>query len=302
MNKQRQNYYPFYLALFFLAATLAYFSLKHPLRKANLYGIVESPKISIDHPRKVFIEKVQVSPGQRVTKGMLLMELSSVAIEDDLESVAFTERQLEAIQEKEVYEVEIEKNELNLQLLQEKMAWEQGKRELALATKRDDIWLKDFSSKSQPDSLSPSFWQAGLLDEEYRSKLAEIDLRQKLLRKKRQLLESTFKAGKAELELKRQRLLTEKASLQLKAPAGGTIDNVYFMEGQTAEGFSELLSLLPDDNKFVRAYVTEQRDFDVSFTDVLVQSQVQLSGKEIFFKLDSSEGWLHGEKVMILFK
>jgi len=330
MNKGSQNYYAFYIVLALLAGALVYFSLEHPMRKANLFGVVESPKISIDHPRKALIESVKVSPGQRVTEGETLMELSSIAIEDDLESLAFAGRQMEANQEKEVYEVEIEKNELALAFLQEKMKWEQASRELEMSVKRDEVWLKDISATSQPDSLSASYWKATLLNEEYKSKLAELELREKLLNKKKQLLESTFEAGKEELEIRNRRLLAEKTSLQIKAPASGTVDNVYFMEGQTAEGFSELLSLLPDENKFVRAYITEQNDFNVNFTEVVVQSsldagktsvaryvgsggvdilpvqlqlsQVQQSGKEIFFKLDSSEGWLQGEKVMIMFK
>lgn len=328
MSGKKQNYYAFYVAIALVAAVLVYFSADHPIRKSNLYGIVESPKVRLNHPRKSVVELVNVAPGQKVEKGAVLMQLRSDAISDDLQKAAYREKQLLADREKEMFELEIQGNELALELVQHKRRWEQEKAELELARRRDDSWLQNFAGVTPPDTGRVLQWKIEMLDNEYKSRVAEIKLRQELLAKRKQLQESTFLSRKEALEVETANLKAEEASLVLRAPASGTVDNVYFMEGQTADGFSDLITLLPDENKYVRAYLTQQSAYTGDFSRVVVQSAldagkttsasyigfggvellplqiqemaVQQSGKEIFFKLDTTEGWLQGEKVMIL--
>ena len=328
MSSKQQNYYAFYVAIALLAVVLIYFSTDHPVRKANLYGIVESPKVRLNHPRKVIVLEVNVTPGKKVEKGDMLMRLQSDAITNDLQNLAYRERQLEADKEKELFEFEIQKNTLDLELFQARAEWEQAKKELELSLARDATWLKNFSNLEVRDTTTSTAWKAGLIEQTYQSKLAENKLKQSLLAKRRLLQVAAFETQREELLLEKERLEAEKASLTLRAPASGTVDNVFFMEGQTADGFSDLLSLLPDENKFVRAYITDQTSVTSSFSTVIVQSAleseksttatyvgsggvevlpllmqqspIQQSGKEVFFKLESTEGWLQGEKVMIL--
>lgn len=328
MSSKQQNYYGFYVAIALLAVVLIYFSTDHPVRKANMYGVVESPKVRLNHPRKVVVLEVNVTPGKKVAKGDMLMRLQSDAITNDLQSLAYRERQLEADKEKELFEFEIQKNTLDLELFQARAEWEQARKELELTLARDATWLKNFSTLEVRDTTTSSAWKAGLIEQTYQSKVAENKLKQSLLVKRRRLQVAAFETQKEELQLEKERLQAEKESLTLRAPASGTIDNVFFMEGQTADGFSDLLSLLPDENKFVRAYITDQTTVTSNFSTVMVQSAlepeksttatyvgsggvevlpllmqqspIQQSGKEIFFRLDSTEGWLQGEKVMIL--
>ena len=328
MSQRKQNYWGFYIALVILGGVLLFFSLRHPVRKGNLYGVVESPKVRLNHPRKVAVLKVTVSPGQKVQRGDLLMQLSSDAVTDDLQTLAFREKQLESDLDREVFQLEIEEEELQLELLQAGQIRTQEKKEIEMALARDQLWIKNFATTAARDTVRSVDWRLAQIEEIYQSKQAEIRLKQTLLHKKKQLVEISYLARKEELMMEKERLLQEKASLMLMAPASGTIDNVYFMEGQTADAFTNLLSLLPDENKYIRAYITEQTSADESFSKVEVQSilnrekattavyigsggvellpaqiqdaPVQLSGKEVFFKLDNAEGWLQGEKVMII--
>lgn len=328
MSQRKQNYWGFYIALLILAGVLLFFSLRHPVRKGNLYGVVESPKVRLNHPRKVAVLKVNVSPGQKVQRGDLLMQLNSDAVNDDLQTIAFREKQIESELDREVFQLEIEERELQLELLQAGQIRAQEKQELEIAQARDHLWIENFATSTTQDSVRSIDWRLAHIEEIYQSKQAEVTLKQTLLQKKKQLVEDSYLARKEELMMEKERLLQEKSSLMLMAPASGTIDNVYFMEGQTADAFTDLLSLLPDENKYIRAYITEQTSADESFSIVEVQSilnrekvttavyvgsggvellptqiqdaPVQLSGKEVFFKLDDTEGWLQGEKVMII--
>ena len=328
MSQRKQNYWGFYIALLILGGVLLFFSLRHPVRKGNLYGVVESPKVRLNHPRKVAVVKVNVSPGQKVQRGDLLMQLNSDAVNDDLQTLAFREKQLESDLDREVFQLEIEERELQLELLQAGQARTQEKQEIEIALARDQLWIENFATSTTQDSVRSVDWRLGHIEEIYQSKQAEVTLKQTLLQKKKQLVEVSYLARKEELMMEKERLLQEKSSLMLMAPASGTIDNVYFMEGQTADAFTDLLSLLPDENKYIRAYITEQTSADESFSTVEVQSilnrekvtsavyigsggvellptqiqdaPVQLSGKEVFFKLDDTEGWLQGEIVMII--
>ncbi|WP_416867686.1 MAG: HlyD family secretion protein [Imperialibacter sp.] len=328
MSIPKQNYYAFYITIVLLAGALLYFSLDYPVRKANLYGVVESPKVRLNHPRKAVILEVNVTPGQKVEKGAVLMRLESQAILDDLQDLAYKEGKLEATSEKELFEFEIEKNELALELQQEHTKRDQAIAEIRMEENRDASWLKNFTTAEAKDTTSAAAWKLEIIEQNFEASLSENKLKQSLLLKKRQLQVKAVEASREELLHEKQRLEAENASLVLLAPASGIVDNVYFMEGQTADGFSDLLSLLPDENKFVRAYITDQTNIVGDLSRVVVQSAletdkkttatyigsggvevlpammqqlpVQQSGKEIFFKLDNTKGWLQGEKVMIL--
>jgi HlyD family secretion protein len=328
MSTHKQNYYAFYITIALLAAVLVYLSTDAPIRKANLYGVVESPKIRLNHPRKVVIQEINITPGQKVKKGAVLMTLESQAIVEDLQKLVYAGQQLEAKAEKELLEFEIEQHELQLALKREETKWQQAVSGLKMSEERDLSWLKTFSEVTPADTSDAVNWQLKVIMDDYQSEVAEIQLKQSLLSKRRQLQIKAQEAEKEELFHVKQQLEAEKTSLVLKAPADGIIDNIYFMPGQTAEGFSDLLSLLPDENKFVRAYITDQTSAAGNLTRVVVQSSleadkrttatyvgsggvdvlpamlqqspVQQSGKEVFFKLDNTEGWLQGEKVMIL--
>lgn len=328
MKRLRQNYWAYYLALTLFCGVLLFFSLNHPVRKGGLYGVVESPKVRLNHPRKVSLLKVAVSPGQKVEKGDLLMELRSEAVEDELQAITFREKQLESEMQQEVFQLQIEQKEFELKVLQDEQEFTQEKRSVEAALARDKSWLEKFSGKTGSDTLRAEDWRISYFNEIIASRQAEIRLKQDLLLKKKELIESTYQARKNELMVEKQRLTKEAGSLRLVAPAAGTIDNVYFMEGQTADSFSDLLTLLPEGNKYIRAYITEQTAYLPEFTQVRVQSvltpgkettatfvgsggveilpaqiqdsPLQLSGKEVFFKMDHTQGWLQGEKVLIV--
>ncbi len=327
MKLQKQNYWAYYVALVIIGGVLLFFSMNHPVRKGGLYGVVESPKVRLNHPRKATVMKVSVVPGQKVNKGEVLMELGSEAVDDDLERIAYREKQLTTELEQELFQLQIEQKEFELEVLQDEQEWTQEKREIEASLSRDRTLLNKFSGSQPKDTLGAD-WRIQYLDDIIKSKQTEVKLKQGLLEQKKQLMQIAYKARNEELLLEKQRLIQEKQSLTLVAPASGTVDNVYFMEGQTADAFTDLLSLLPDENKYVRAYVTEQTAQLPEFTSVTVQSvlnkekttpatyigsggvellpaqiqdsPVQLSGKEIFFRLENTEGWLQGEKVMIL--
>ncbi len=326
MSSQKQNYHVYYFTIGLLAAGLLYFSVDYPVRRANLYGFVESPKVRLSHPRKTVILEVNVTPGQKVEKGAVLMRLASETILDDLQKLAYREIQLNASAEKERFEFEIQRKELALEEQRASAIRAQEMTTLKTAEERDASWLKNFSETAKNDTITS--WKAELIEDAYLAKISEIRLKQSLLIKRSQFQSKAVEASREELANEKRRLEEERASLTLVAPASGIVDNVHFMPGQTAEGFSDLLSLLPDENKFVRGYITDQTVFDGNISDVVIQSaleprkettatyvgsggvevlpptiqqsHIQQSGKVVFFKLDNTEGWLQGEKVIIL--
>ncbi len=294
-------------------------------------GITYAKEYKINAERPSFIKTVHVVAGQQVKTGDVLLEVSSNALEMDID-----------ILENKIYVLKAEQVE-KAKLINSKVAYLHAANDIEVGDIDADITqiqsqlqlnkqlTKEFKTGQQntDDSQNPLQVKASSLDKQKKMHLKAIEIKIADIMQdnntEQTVLRNQIKLMERQLEL----LLNEKKKLVKYATFDGLISNVYVKAGEEVNSYVSLLSAIPTHPTTVVGYFTGRRvkELDVAalvnimsynhplikttgkvmgfgsvveLPDILQKSTaVKAFGRQVFIEINASNAFATGEKVLI---
>ncbi len=323
----RLNWFYILIAFLFLAMLFVSFRFFKGSRFTTV-GVTYAREFKVNAEKPSLVTSIGVVPGQQVKKGDLLVELSSAALELEIEKmngrIGVLKSEKEEKMKRHTSAIELLKAEraLEIETLESEIA--QLENEIKLNKSLTRQFAKDTSStelnsselklrslKKQRDKQSESI-QIKIGDQ-----LQQRDLDEKLLQNQIKLLEE-------ELALIRK----ERAALSKYATEDGVIENIYVRKGEQVEAFTPLVSIDAIHPATVVAYqIGEKNNLQVGASvhvssygrrDVIVEGKVvgfgavvqlpeilqkgtavKAFGREVFIDIAEDNDLATGEKVLV---
>jgi multidrug resistance efflux pump len=323
-------YYPFIGVLFvgMLYVSGRYFKGS----SSSSVGIASSKEYKINAEKASVVTNVFVVPGQQVKKGDLLAELSSTALDIEIEKLTDKLAVMRSEQQAKAKNVESKIAYIRADegVADEALASEinQTQSEVELNRKLTKAFVKD--SIADDDAKSPLQVKIKSLQEQQRKHQSAVDIKINDLLKDHELdqaqLINQIKLSERELAL----LLEEKKKLSKYAMNDGVIGNVYIKTGEQVNAFTPLLSVTPLRPTTVIAYLVGpktsqyqvgskvivkayglQSPVDISgsvigygsvteLPEILQKSTaVKAFGREVFIEISGDNDFANGQKVLI---
>ncbi|RAW00554.1 HlyD family secretion protein [Pseudochryseolinea flava] len=330
--KQQSGFNWYYVFIGLLFVGMIYISGRYfKGSTSSSVGIASSKEYKINAEKASIVKSVLVVPGQQVKMGDLLMELSSTALDIEIEKlqdrleVMRGEQQVKAknVESKIAYIVADEG------IVDEELEAEisQTQSEIELNRKLTKAFVKDSVSD---DSKSPLQVKINSLREQQRKHQSAVDIKISDLQKDHALdqtqLINQIRLSERELAL----LLEEKKKLSKYAMNDGVIGNVYIKTGEQVNAFTPLLSVTPLRPAAVVAYLVGPKtsQFDVGskvtvkayglqsanevggkvigygsvteLPEILQKSTaIKAFGREVFIEIEGNNELANGQKVLV---
>ncbi len=321
--------------LLILVATVA-ITRFYGTESSNFYGIAETREIVVNFEGAVEIRKINVTEGQSVEQGMLLVELSSPDLMLKINHISHQLDQLKAqkgvdkseIQSK-LRQLKAEKaakeNELENQIAQLENQYKINKSLLS--------GLKSIPGGSGYDSdegSSPMALKIRSLKEELRLCVNPIAIQIELYQKTLANAKDPVKIQVERLEKELTLLREENSKLNIYAQISGIIGSVNFKPGATVSPFAPILTLHTRTPSFIKGYIYEKAYADIgmgenvnvaslaiadrNITGVVVgigarivayperlrkHPDLQMWGREMVIQIPENNHFILGEKVLI---
>jgi HlyD family secretion protein len=271
MLKKFNSFYVFTIALFItLLAVNSYFFKG----SKSFLGITYSREYKINVERSALVEDVHVVPGQTVNPGDLLIELSSNALELEIQKLR---KEIDQIRSKMEERTELLNSKIALYEAERRMI--KSDRDNELSTLRNEIELNrkltaQFTSEEdRNDSLTALQLELKSVSQKADLLLEELNIR---ILDTRQEHEFDMAQERSSLALTEQELewrLTESENLNRYASFQGVIENVYVKPGEQIEAFSNIVSINPVHPTSVVGYLVGKKDRDKQLgEEVIVRS------------------------------
>ena len=249
----------FYITVIGLGLSLAVVLRPSTNVDLSFYGFAESEETEINYNYPVVVEKIQVTEGQAVKEGDVLLQLTRRKSKETMEDQSFRIAALKADEsiwrqkkENQIAELELTKQN-KLALMETKM--KQLKKELD--------FKKSLAKNLQ--SISPASSEYQPLEEE----LKELDLEKTNFCKAHELkmtgLQQELQLGDNPYREQIKRLTAEQTfeaaqkvqPIVVTAPTDGLIGNIICKEGEHIPSYTTLMSFYEPHSSLIKAYVHE---------------------------------------------
>ncbi|ACN15217.1 hypothetical protein HRM2_21190 [Desulforapulum autotrophicum HRM2] len=336
MRRQNKGNGGLYAVWFIILVATVAITRFYGLESSNFYGIAETREIVVNFEGAVEIKKINVTEGQSVEQGMLLVELSSPDLMLKINQISHQLDQLKA-------QKGVDKSEIQSRLRQlkaEKAAKESELRnQIAQLENQYKInksllsGLKSISGNGgygNAEGSSPMELKIKSLKEELSlcvNPLAiQIELFEKILANSKNPVKIQVERLEQELTL----LANENNKLNIYAQISGIIGSVNFKPGAKVSPFAPILTLHTRTPSFIKGYIYENAYADIAMdehvnvaslaiadrniTGVVIgigarivayperlrkHPDLQMWGREVVIQIPENNHFILGEKVLI---
>ena len=259
----------FYASLIPIGIILFAFFAIQSRETVAFYGFAETNETEINYNHPVMVDQIRVTPGQYVTRGTTLLNLSRIASKEQLQDQNYRISELlaeEAIWQQEKQnelrvmraEQQLKLDELDAQLagLRQELAYQKSLTE-GLSTLGND----EATYQPLQDKIERVEKEKALLAESYR-------LRIQALEDKKRMGNSPYREQISRLEAELQ--FDEDHRVQpitVVAPSDGLVGNIHCKEAEHISSFQTLISFYEPHPQFVKGYVHEDLSLKVSVGD-----------------------------------
>jgi len=324
----------FYGVVVIVFAAMIWISAKYFRGSAySSIGITEVKEYKINSERSALIKSVRVVAGQQVKTGELLIELSSIELEMDIDKIS---NRIVLLKDEQQSKARLIQAQVDYLRADQGIPLEELETEIAQT--KSDIQLNKKLTKELATGSDTSVWNEAdnplrvKLNSLYKQKvqhkqamvIKEADIRQEGFIEQ-QLLNNQIKLLEQELDL----LKTERSNLVKYASSDGVVTSVYVKPGEQVSSYTELLAITPvrpttvigylagkNNNTFVvgdSVRVSAYGNGSIRITgrvigygavtqlpDILQKSTaVKAFGREVFIEIPPSNNFANGEKVLI---
>lgn len=296
-------------------------------------GITEVKEYKINSERSALIKTVRVVAGQQVKTGELLVELSSIELEMNIDKIS---NRIVLLKDEQQSKARLIQAQVDYLRADQGIPLEELETEIAQT--KSEIQLNKKITKELAAGSDTSVWNEAdnplrvKLNALYKQKaqhkqamvIKEADIRQEGFIEQ-QLLNNQIKLLEQELYL----LKTERTNLVKYAGSDGVVTSVYVKPGEQVSSYTELLSITPVHPTTVIGYLAGKNNntFSVGdsvrvsaygngsirttgrvigygavtqLPDILQKSTaVKAFGREVFIEIPASNNFANGEKVLI---
>jgi len=328
-----------YLLWLLAVIYLGFYSSIEQIGVAHFFGIAESNEVIINFENSVEIKKIYVVPGQKVTKGTLLLELDQSELTLNLNEIMhqLSEYKLQRKFEKnkmltQIKELKAQKiaktNDINSEINQLQSQHALNKR--LTADLKSILQPELIPQVSQKKSIaSPIQLKIRSLKEKLKFDTKQIDIKIKALNRilysDKNPLTAKIESLKKEIEL----LTAAKEKLLIHSENNGIIGSVHFKRGEKVSPFVSILTIYTRSPSYVKGFIHENVYSRISVNDPVVvtslsdktvsdgivvgvgsriiefperlrkRPEMKIWGREIQIKISENNDFLLGEKVII---
>ena len=261
-----------YLAFIPVLIGIFYINRNYARHTVMFYGFAENKETEINHEHPVQVNKIYVAPGQFVSKGDLLIDVTHSKFDlkmNDLSHEIETMR-LQAQERRADIQRSI------LQLENERMAKisevELSIRKLQSEVNLNQSLLKDLKSIETENAVkgtSPSDIKLANLEKEKELIAQSIDMRIKLLKDELATVNAPREVQVDKLEQEKNYYQEEQDKMSIRAPKDGLIGNIHCLEGENKSSFSTLITFYERNPTQVKGFVHENLIVHVEVGDTL---------------------------------
>jgi len=262
------NNFKFLYILWFVAVIfIIFFSNKNQIETNYFFGIAESNEVIVNFEKSVEIKRIHVIPGQKVKKGMLLLELDQPELTLNLNEIKhqLSEYRLQQKIEKTNIQTQIKAlkaqkiakiNAIHSEIKQLQSRHSFNKRltsELKSIIINDD----DSSETKKINISSPILLKIESLQEELEFTVNQIDIKIKALRSTLYSNKNPLTVKKESLEKELEILTLAKEKLLIHSENNGIIGSVHFKRGEKVSPFVPILTIYTQSPSYVKGYISE---------------------------------------------
>lgn len=323
----RLNWFYILIGFLFLAMLFVSFRFFRGSRFTTV-GVTYAREFKVNSEKPSLVTTIGVVPGQQVTKGDLLVELSSAELELEIEKMNSRLNVLKSEKSEKM-----KRNTSAIELLKAERALEIETLESEITQLENEIRLnksltRQFAKDTTSSGMNSSELKLRSLKQQ-RDKHAQsiqIKIEDQLQQRDldEQLLQNQIKLLEEELALKKK----EKSALSKYATEDGVIENIYVRKGEEVEAFTPLVSVDAIHPATVVAYqIGEKSNLQVGASvqvtsygrrDVIVKGKVvgfgavvqlpeilqkatavKAFGREVFIDIEGDNDLATGEKVLV---
>ncbi len=260
----------FYISLIPVGAVLFAFFALQSRETVSFYGFAETNETEINYNHPVMVDRIHVTPGQYVTKGTTLLNISRIATKETLADQDY--RISELLAEEAIWQQE-KQNEIQVLRAERQIQLEALEAELA-TLKQELVYQRSLANElttleTTEASYQPLLDKIAATERERTLRQESYDLRMRALENKKRVGNSPYREQiirlKAELQFDEDNRIRP---ITVTAPADGLVGNVQCKEAEHISSFQTLLSFYEPHPHFVRGYVHEDLSLQVSVGDV----------------------------------
>ncbi len=336
MGNKIQGKWPLYITWVIVFMAVVLITLSYELESTSFYGIAETKELVVNSENSVEIKRINVVEGQSISKGRMLVELSSPELMLKINQISHQLEQLKA--QKGVNKAEVlsridqlkaekiaKRSEINNQIRQLENRQNINK---SLTVGLKSINGDDIAAVSNANN--PVKLEIDSLKQELTLSIRPIDIQLDLLEKALSVSEDPVEIQVERLEKELDLLGNENDKLNIYSQISGIIGSVNFKTGEKAAPFVPILTLHTRNPSLIKGYIYENVYTRVSMgnlvevtslTDTMSRTtgsvvgvgariveypvrlrkhpEFQVWGREVIIRIQEDNPFILGEKVLI---
>ncbi len=240
---------------------------------ASFYGVAENQETQINLDHAVIVNRIPVTPGQFVTKGTLLLELTRTDLDFKFSELSHDIAELQARDRLRIAEIQGDLDHLQAQRAEKQGAIQARIRTLEAEQTLNQTLVRELKSIPLPDSAdsrtSPYAARLQALRDEMRLALEPLDAETARLEKELLLTRIPVQAQIDKLKKNTELYQKEQERLLLYAPSDGLVGSIHCREGENIPAFNTMISFYEQNPNTVVAYVHESMILQIKVGDSL---------------------------------
>jgi multidrug resistance efflux pump len=320
----------FYVFILILAAAMLFVSLKYFRgSRHSSVGVAYAREYKINAERAAVIKGIHVVSGQQVKKGDLLIELTSSAIDMDIEKLS---NRIDALKAEQTEKAKLAESQISFTRAEQGVVISEMKSGIVQAEseiKLNKRLTRQYGGKT--DSLqeeNPVVVKLEALKQQLVKQEEALNIRVHNIIQQNQAEQNVLNGQINLLQKELALLKNQRASLNKFASADGVVQNIFVRSGEQVDAFTSLLSIHPQHPATVIGYMVGRKEELPVGSDVFIQSfekselaangtvigygafvelpeilqkstATKAFGREIFIEIPADNNFASGEKVLI---
>ncbi|SDU46176.1 Multidrug resistance efflux pump [Desulfobacula phenolica] len=269
-----------------LTATIA-ITRFYSVESSNFYGIAETREIVVNFEGAVEIKKIDVTEGQSVEQGMLMVELSSPDLMLKINHISHQLDQLKAQKGVDKSEIQSRLRQLKAQKAAKENELKNQIAQLENQYKINKSLLSGLKSipggsgYGNDEGRSPMEMKIRSLKEELRLCINPLAIQIELFQKTLANSKDPVKIQVERLEKELSLLRDENSKLKIYAQISGIIGSVNFKPGAKVSPFAPILTLHTRTPSFIKGYIYENAYADISMGEKITVASLAIANRNI---------------------
>ena len=266
-----------YLMFFLVIAAIWQLNNRYGKHTVMFYGFAETKEteINLDHP--VEVNRLYVTPGQKVKEGTLLAEVTQSSFGLKLSDINFNIEKLQT--EEQIWKADMRSSisRLQAQKISKESEIKSKIRELETEMEVNRSLLEGLKSidASEQPTVNPTAQKIENLKEELELAVKPLDLQIVRMEEELNSPNNPKRIQIRKLQENEKYINSEKEKLAIYAPTDGLIGNIYVKEKENISSFRTLISFYEQNPTMVKGFVHENLILQVEVGDTLEAVSVQ---------------------------